>query len=38
MININFPPYEYNKKKNYCILNICKLETVIKINFDLWKP
>ena len=38
MININPPAYECNKKKNHCMLYILKHETVIKINFDLWKP
>ena len=38
MININPPPYQYNKKKNHCMLYIWKHETGIKINFDLWKP
>ena len=31
-------PYESNKKKYHCLLNIWKHETGIKINFDLWKP
>ena len=38
VININPPPYGYNKKKKHCMLYIWKHETGIKINFDLWKP
>ena len=38
IININSPAYQYNKKKNHCMLYIWKHETGIKINIDLWKP